>query len=67
MGGFNPQWITGKTIERIEMNRWKDNGRSMADPTIHFTDGSRLCFVVEEPDRGDQYGVVPIYIPRRQA
>lgn len=64
---FNPRWLHGKTIARVEMNPFekydKENtGRAgiAHDPTIHFTDGSSICFMTEETEVGS-YGTRIIY------
>lgn len=63
MSGFNPNWIKGKVVDRIEMRYFDDGagGRS-SDPRIVFTDGSFLTFRVHEaPESGHFYGVEPTY------
>lgn len=57
---FNPKWIVGKTIERVEMNPFKagsdENPRMLAHaPRIHFSDGSWIYFHTEETEVGE-YG-----------
>lgn len=61
---FNPRWIEGKTIERVEMNPFNrgDGYSDVAhDPHIRFTDGSSIAFVTEETDTGS-YGTSIVYI-----
>lgn len=71
---FNPQWITGKTVARVDMhpqrvpfNSFTPSalGPTMHEPIIHFTDGSSIRFHVEEHPDGDDYGVDIVYIKRR--
>lgn len=60
---FNPKWIVGKTVARVEMNTFNaGGGRGVAhDPTIVFTDGSRIAFVADELE-DDGYGIRVIYV-----
>lgn len=65
MRGFNPRWIVGKTIDRVEMNHFPSGrgltGRAITyDPSIYFTDGSAICFLTDETE-GNEYGVRIIY------
>jgi hypothetical protein len=58
---FNPKWIIGKTVARVEMNAEPAREASadktlMHSPCITFTDGSRITFTAEESDFG-RYGV----------
>jgi hypothetical protein len=58
MSNFNPRYIIGKTVARVEMrpNLARDFGREKYhDPVITFTDGSAIMFYTEETDRGE-YG-----------
>jgi hypothetical protein len=58
MSGFNPKWIKGKVVARVEMNTESLHaGRKGVkhNPEIHFTDGSRICFNVVEDE--DNYGI----------
>lgn len=62
---FNPNWLKGKTIERVEMNPF--SARELVDETAHrpvvfFTDGSYIWFSAEETDLGE-YGVDISYSP----
>jgi hypothetical protein len=53
---FNPKWIIGKTVERVEMNPFgmsHDLKEPIHDPRIYFTDGSMIGFGCEEADEGD--------------
>lgn len=65
---FNPKWIAGKTVERVEMNgiQLPDASRVgvLHKPVIYFTDGSTLAFRVEESDSW-AYGVDLVYTPKR--
>ncbi len=56
---FNPKWIIGKTVERVEMNPFESRefperiGSMVAhDPCIYFTDGSSIAFSTEETEVG---------------
>lgn len=61
--GFQPRWIEGKTVERVEMNPFRDGRGSTAhDPRIVFTDGSSVTFLAEETDVA-QYGTDICYHP----
>jgi hypothetical protein len=59
---FDPKWIVGKTIARVEMNPFDaGGGRGTAhDPAIYFTDGTRITFMAQELEE-DGYGVAIIY------
>jgi hypothetical protein len=62
---FNPKWIVGKTVDRIEMRPFKcgpgASQRTAHDPIIWFTDGSSISFVTEETE-GD-CGTEIVYWP----
>jgi hypothetical protein len=63
---FNPNWIVGKTIERVTMNPfmwqepWGEKITAHA-PVIHFTDGSSIFFSTEETGAGE-YGTEITYV-----
>jgi len=63
MRGFNPRWIEGKTIAKVEMRPF-DAGMALNwnahDPIIRFTDGSSIQFVTEETETGE-YGTNIVY------
>lgn len=69
MAGFNPRWIVGKTVAKVEMNSFEaapDVNRRLAhDPRVTFTDGSSIRFVTQETEVGE-YGVEIVYRPARQ-
>lgn len=52
---FNPNYLVGKTIERVTMN----------PPMIHFTDGSSIYFVFDETDNLQPVEIVYVPKPRR--
>lgn len=64
MSGFNPRWIAGKTVSRVDMRPFDSGhvsyGKIAHDPVIHFTDGSCVSFVTEETEVG-VYGVDIVY------
>jgi hypothetical protein len=59
---FNPRWLIGRKIVRVDMNRF-DTGRKdrtgkkiiATDPVIHFDNGAYIDFSVQETE-GD-YGI----------
>lgn len=59
MSGFNPKWIVGKTIARVDMRMFdmsrEFHGAKAHDPLITFTDGSSITFVTQETGTGE-YG-----------
>ena len=58
---FNPRWIVGKTVARVDMNPWDSGkGNQAHSPVIHFTDGSSIRFVTEETEIGE-YGTAVVY------
>lgn len=64
---FNPKWIIGKTVAKVDMRvfRKEEFGRSTAtDPIIIFTDGSRITFTTQETEIGT-YGTAINYYPSR--
>lgn len=64
MSGFNPKWIVGKTVERVEARPFyaggEGRGRVAHDPHIFFADGSSIRFVTEETETGE-YGTEIVY------
>lgn len=64
MSGFNPRWIIGKTVARVEMRPFdagnQGRGETAHDPHIYFTDGSQIWFLTEETETGE-YGTEIIY------
>ncbi len=57
MSGFNPKWIVGKTVARVDMNPFSDGkGSTTFRPYIMFTDGSRVWFSTDETEVGE-YGI----------
>lgn len=57
---FNPRWILGKTVARVEMNPFQKSLHGERhgvahDPRIIFTDGSSIAFSTEETEVGS-YG-----------
>jgi hypothetical protein len=57
MSVFNPNWIKGKKVDRIEMNAFwalfgvpNDRNYKVYSPTIYFTDGSHLSFIGAETE-----------------
>lgn len=65
MQNFNPKWIVGKSVARVEMNPFDDGqGRKAHDPRIWFTDGSSIAFTTEETEVGE-YGTNISYSPAR--
>ena len=57
------RWLIGKTIEDIH---WKEfdagrGGPPVTEPTICFTDGSRLALYAEETE--EEPGVRALYFP----
>jgi hypothetical protein len=59
---FNPKWLKGKVVERVEMNPFSDGRGGMThDPRIVFTDGSSIRFDVA-PTENDEGGVDIRYI-----
>ena len=61
---FNPRWIVGKIVERVEMNPTPDGrGGVCHGPRIFFTNGTSIAFMTEETDHGE-YGTDIIYTPR---
>ena len=64
MGGLNPAWLVGKTIERVEMNPYpaREHYSGVAhNPVIYFTDGSVIRAMAQETDW--EPGVGLIYSP----
>ncbi len=59
MAGFQPRWIIGKTVARVEMNPFSaggyGRGETAHNPRIYFTDGSSIAFHTEETETGE-YG-----------
>ena len=54
----NPRHLIGKKIVAVDMQPFDDGkGGTAHDPVITLDDGSRLCFITEEIDSGDCYGV----------
>lgn len=59
---FNPRWIAGKTVARVDMNTVRDgssSGHASHNPVIIFDDGSKIWFnVIEGSDKyGNEYGM----------
>lgn len=53
---FNPQWIKGKKVARVDMRPFDSGHKDAAThPVIYFTDGSRLTFYTQETE-GGEYG-----------
>lgn len=63
---FQPHWIVGKTVAKVDMGNWRGDGDTSDrhDPTIWFTDGSSIGFLTEESE-SLSYGTDIIYRPRR--
>jgi hypothetical protein len=62
---FNPKWLVGKTIERVDMRSFDDGrGRTTHNPRITFTDGTALTFGADELEHGDGYGIALNYHPK---
>lgn len=57
---FNPKWIVGKRVARVDMGteRFRAAGQvvTMHNPYIHFDDGSCIRFFTEENPDGGEYG-----------
>ncbi len=61
---FNPTWIRGKKIAEVRMNYFADGrGGMVADPTIVFEDGSKICFIARETEVA-AYGIDILYMKR---
>lgn len=59
---FNPNWIVGKTVERVEMFPFDDGrGGTAHRPVVFFTDGTKIFFAAEETER--EPGVDISYVP----
>lgn len=67
--GFNPKWIVGKTIAKVDMRPFEagePTRMGMAhDPIIIFTDGSHIWFTTEETEVGE-YGTSISYAPGKR-
>jgi hypothetical protein len=63
---FDPRWIIGKTVARVNYpaqparDRGPDHSGAHPATEIHFTDGSSIAFVTEETD-WDWYGTQIVY------
>lgn len=66
---FNPHWIVGKTVARVEMNQFPSElhrgqrpDHVAHNPRIYFADGSSIAFMTQETETGE-YGTNIIYSP----
>ena len=58
---FDPRWIVGKTVARVEMHPVSDGrGGTSHNPVITFTDGSFIRFETEETE-DLLYGTMIVY------
>lgn len=64
MSGFNPKWIIGRKVVRVEMNAFDNAPYGQAhNPRIYFDNGASIAFVTEELESGSDYGTAIVYSP----
>lgn len=59
--------LVGRTIVAFDARPFDDPNGICHDPVIVLDNGARVSFVVEETDYGGDYGILPIYTPRKKA
>lgn len=65
MNVVRPQWVVGKRIAAVELNKRTDGGRTTYDPVFVLEGGARVVFLPDETD--DTPGVTPYYLPVRRS